>query len=95
MIILEGGEETIALDRTNDLYAFRSFIDEQLTSGGTNLTLDEALINWELENQTEEERAETLEAIQLGLDDMYAGRTVDAFEFVERMRQKFQSSAKP
>jgi hypothetical protein len=38
---------------------------------------------------------ETLQAIQLGLDDMYAGRTVDAFEFVKRMRQKLQSAAKP
>ncbi len=45
--------------------------------------------------QVEEEREETLKAIQLGLDDMYAGRTVDAFEFVERMRQKFQSAGKP
>ena len=85
----------MATVRTNDLYAFKSFIDEQLKNGGTNLTLDEALINWELENQTEEERAETLEEIQLGLDDMYAGRTVDAFEFVQRMRQKFQPAAKP
>jgi hypothetical protein len=85
----------MATDRTNDLYAFKSFIDGHLTNGGTNLTLDEALINWELENQTDEERAETLNAIQLGLDDMYAGRTVDAFEFVEQMRQKFQPFAKP
>lgn len=29
---------------------------------------------------------------RLGLDDMYAGRTIDAFEFVERMRQKLRSS---
>ena len=85
----------MATDRTNDLYAFKSFIDEYLSNGGTNRTLDEALINWELENQTDEERAKTIKAIQLGLDDMYARRTVDAFEFVERMRQKFKPSAKP
>jgi hypothetical protein len=85
----------MATERINDLWAFKGFIEEKLSSGETDLTLDEALMNWELENQTEEEREETLRAIRLGLDDMYAGRTVDAFEFVERMRQKFESPAKP
>jgi hypothetical protein len=76
----------VATERINDLRAVKGFIDEKLSNGRTNLTVDEALMNWEIENQTEEEREETLQAIQLGLDDMYAGRTVDAFEFVERMR---------
>jgi hypothetical protein len=85
----------MATERINDLWAFKEFIEEKFANGGTSLTLDEALIDWELENQTDDEREETLRAIRLGLDDMYAGRTVDAFEFVERMRQKLQSSAKP
>jgi hypothetical protein len=85
----------MAIERINDLSAFKGFIEEKLSSWGTDLTLDQALLNWELENQTEEEREETLRAIRLGLDDMYAGRTVDAFEFVERMRQEFQSPAEP
>jgi hypothetical protein len=85
----------MSTERINDLWAFKGFIKDKLSSEGENLTLDEALMNWEIENQTEEEREETLRAIQLGLDDMYAGRTVDAFEFVERMRRKFPSSAKP
>jgi hypothetical protein len=85
----------VATERINDLEAFNGFIEEKLSNGETRLTLDEALMNWEIENQTEDEREETLQAIQLGLDDMYAGRTVDAFEFVERMRQKLQSAAKP
>ena len=84
----------MATERVNDLRAFKGFIEEKLSHGETTLTLDEALMIWEVENQTEEEREETLRAIQLGLDDMYAGRTVDAFELVERMRQKFLSSAK-
>ena len=83
----------MSTERINDLRAFKGFIEEKLSNGGTDLTLDEALMNWELENQTEEEREETLKAIRLGLDDMYAGRTVDAFEFVERMRQKFRRPA--
>ncbi len=81
----------MATDRINDLLAFKGFIEEKLAHAGTNLTLDEALINWEIENQTEEEREETLRAIERGLDDMYAGRTVDAFGFVERMRRRLQS----
>ncbi len=83
----------MATERVNDPYAFKSFFEEKLADGGTELTLLDVLINWELENQSENERAETFEAIRLGLLDMYACRTVDAFEFVERMRQKLQSSA--
>jgi predicted transcriptional regulator len=82
----------MSTDRSNDLRAFRGFIDERLADRGADLTLDEALACWEYENTTEEEREETLRAIQRGLDDADAGRTVDAFEFVERMRQKFRRS---
>ncbi len=85
----------MANERINDLSAFKGFIEERLAHGQTNPTLDEALINWELENQTDEEREKTLQAIRLGLDDLYAGRTVDAFEFVERMKQRLQSAAMP
>jgi hypothetical protein len=91
---ITGGNPIMATERINDLLAFKGFIEKKLANGGTNLTLDEALIHWELENQTDDEREETLQAIRVGLDDMYAGRTVDAFEFVERMRQKLQSSAR-
>jgi predicted transcriptional regulator len=84
----------MATDRSDDLRAFRGFIDQQLDNGGNDLSLEEALARWEYENSPEEEREETLRAIQRGLDDMNAGRTVDAFEFAERMRQKFQPSDK-
>ena len=84
----------MAAERFNDLRAFKGFIEEKLSNDESNLTLDEALLNWEIENQTAQEREETLRAIERGLDDMYAGRTVDAFDFVERMRRKFQSPAR-
>jgi hypothetical protein len=66
------GEGGIAManERINDLSAFKGCIGERLADGGSNLTLDEALVNWELENQTDAERGETLQAIRLGLDDM-------------------------
>lgn len=79
----------------NDLQAFRKFIDEKLAGMGAELTLDDALALWDVENQSDAEREETLAAIQRGLDDMHAGRTVDAFEFTERMRKQLASRAKP
>jgi len=82
-------------DRANDLRAFCEFANRQLANGGAALTLDEALDRWDLENSSEAERGATMRAIQRGLDDVREGRTVDAFEFVERMRQKFQPAEKP
>jgi hypothetical protein len=85
----------MSAERADDLRAFRDFANEQLANGGADMTLDEALALWEYDNSPEEEREETIRAIERGLDDMNAGRTVDAFEFVERMRQKLQAPAKP
>jgi hypothetical protein len=41
----------VATERINDLRAFKGFIDKKLSNGGTNRTVDEALMNWEIENQ--------------------------------------------
>jgi len=79
----------MATDRSNDVRAFRSFLDERLANGGANLTLDEALGLWEYENQTDQEREETLAAIREGLEDMYAGRTRPAREVLAELRQKY------
>lgn len=84
----------MAIERANDLQAFRDFADAKLSNGGASLSLDEALDLWEYENAPEEEREETTKAVQRGLDDMHAGRTVDAFESAERLRQKIESIAK-
>lgn len=84
----------MATDRANDLRAFRDFADAKLANGGAELTLDDALALWQYETSPEEEREETIRAIQRGLDDMNAGRTVDAFDFVERMREKIQTTDK-
>lgn len=85
----------MAAERINDLRAFQGFIEEKLAGVGTRFTLDEALLHWEIENQTEEDREETLDAIRRGFADVEAGRTVDAFEFVERMRRNLQNIVRP
>lgn len=83
------------MDRSNDLRAFCDFAAKQLLSVGAVLSLDEALDRWEHENSTETEREETISAIRLGLEEMEAGRTEDAFAFVERMRRKFRQPGQP
>lgn len=75
-------------DRANDLKAFCEFADAMLANGGAGMTLEEALDRWEYENSPEEEKQETLRALQRGLEDMYAGRTVDAFEALREIYRK-------
>ena len=77
----------MATDRANDLLALRSFIDEQL-SGERVPTVDEVLARWEYENESDEEREETLEAIRRGFADVQAGRVVPAREAVAELRRK-------
>ena len=77
----------MATDRANDLLALRSFIDEQL-SGETIPTVNEALARWEYENESDEEREATLEAIRRGFADAEAGRVMPAREAVAELRRK-------
>ena len=78
----------MATERVNDLRAFKGFIDQQLSNGGADLTLDEALSRWEYENSTEDEREDTLRAIREGLADAEAGRTRPAREALAELRSK-------
>jgi hypothetical protein len=89
MVILRRSQEgkSMATDRANDLNAFKSFIDEQL-SGESVPTVDEVLARWEFENESDEERQESLEAIQRGLADVEAGRVTPAREAVAELRRK-------
>lgn len=78
----------MATERSNDLRAFKAFVDEKLSSGGTDLTLDDALGLWDYENQGEEEREDTLRAIRRGFADIEAGRVRPAREALEELRRK-------
>jgi hypothetical protein len=80
--------QNMATDRINDVQAFRSFLDEKLSNGGASLTLDEALGLWEYENASDEQREETLEAIQQGFADVEAGRVRPFEDFDREFRQK-------
>jgi hypothetical protein len=78
----------MATERINDLQAVKGFIEENLSNGGANLTVDEAIMNWEIENQTEEVREETFQAIQQGLADVDAGRLRSLEDFDRDFRKK-------
>ncbi len=78
----------MATERSNDLRAFKGFIDEKLSSGGAGLTLDDALGLWDYENQGEEEREDTLRSIRRGFADIEAGRVRPAREALDELRRK-------
>jgi len=52
------------------------------------MSLDDALLNWEVENQTDEEREDTLQAIREGLADVEAGRTRPAEDVIRDLCRK-------
>ena len=85
----------MATERVNDLRAFKGFIEEKLSNGGAELTLEQALVDWELENQTDEEREATVQAIRNGLADVEAGRTRPFAEFDREFRLKHGLSPRP
>jgi hypothetical protein len=86
---------TMATERFNDLRAFKGFIEEQLSNEGAELSLDEALVNWEIENQTDGEREDTIRAIHQGLADVEAGRTRPLEDFDRDFRLKHGLPPRP
>jgi hypothetical protein len=78
----------MASGRRDDINAFRAFIDEQLANGVATLTPAEALDLWEIQNPTESEEQEAVEAIGRGLADVEAGRLRPAREAVAELRRK-------
>jgi hypothetical protein len=76
----------MATGRADDPRAFRDFLNAKLSDGGEDGSLDELLSLWEYENSPEEEREETLRAIQRGLDDMHTGRIRPFEEFDREFR---------
>jgi predicted transcriptional regulator len=83
----------MATERANDLHAFKSFIDEQLTRDSVP-TVDEGIARWAYENESSAERAETLEAIRRGFADVDAGRVTPAREAVAELRRKHNLPAR-
>jgi hypothetical protein len=84
----------MAAERVNDLRAFRDFADSRLSNGNSEMTLDEALGLWAIENAPEDERAATVDAVREGLSDMRAGDIgVPAREYLAEIRRKYNLPA--
>ena len=79
----------MARGRANDLRAFRDFLDDMLSNGGGDLSPEECLELWEVENEGPEGRAATVQALRDALDDMRAGDTgIPASEAIAEIRRK-------
>jgi hypothetical protein len=68
-----------------DIAEFSQYGSEQISNGGSDLTLAQLALRW----QAARERAEMIAAIREGLADIEAGRTQDALEAIEEMRTKY------
>lgn len=68
-----------------DIAEFSQFASQQIGNGGSELTLPQLALRW----QAAKERHEAVDAVREGLADIDAGRTQDAFKFVEEMRNKY------
>ncbi len=80
----------MATDRSNDLRAFKHFIEAKLSNGGGNLTVDDVFGLWDAETQPESEREASVKAIREALDDMPAGDTgIPADELMAPLRRKY------
>jgi hypothetical protein len=68
--------------------AFKKFIDEQVSNGGAELKLDEALARWDCENQTPEERQQARKATRERSEEMDTSKSQPVHDVVEELRKK-------
>ena len=71
------------------LDSFHRFASEKLGNGGGELTWQELLALWRLENPSEQERSQTNAAIRNALEEIEAGLVQPADEAMEEIRKDF------
>jgi len=75
------------------LDSFHRFASEKLDNGGSDVSWQELFQLWQLENSTDEERAEVNAIIRQGDEDIAAGRGRPADEVNDELRRKYNLSA--
>lgn len=65
----------------SELERFHEFVGETLRIGGVTYSPEHVLDEWRIQNPTPEERAETVEALREGLEDIQSGRVQSLEEF--------------
>lgn len=73
--------------------SFHRFASEKMSNGGANMTMQEVLQLWALENPTDQERSEVNAIIRQGDEDIAAGRGRPVDEVNEELRRKYNLSA--
>jgi predicted transcriptional regulator len=68
-----------------DLEGFSEFVRMQVANASVSLSPEHVLAMWR-------ERAETIEAIRRGMEDVEAGRVTPADEVLEKLRKELQDS---
>jgi len=64
------------MDTTHDLHGFSQFLANRLAAGDSSLP-EEMIALWRSEHPLPAEIAQSVDALQLSLDDVEAGRTED------------------
>jgi hypothetical protein len=87
----------MATDGSNDVRAFRDFLDEKLSRGAPDFTLDEVLALWEIQTQQlATEREENVPDRREALDDRRARETgVPSRRFRNRPCREDDRSGRP
>jgi hypothetical protein len=86
----------MATDCSDDVRAFRDFLDERLSHGASSFTLDEALRLWEIQGRRPAtEREDNDQDRREGIDDLRAGDTdVPSRRFRARPCRKLDRSGR-
>jgi hypothetical protein len=88
-MIEESRSESLGLNVDPELVRFSQFISEKIGAGGSDISPEEALELWRSENPTNEDRSETLHALEEALQEMRAGdRGVSLDEFDRTLRER-------
>jgi len=78
------------MPRTEDqLDSFYRFAKDKLANGGSELSVPELFHLWQLENPSDDERAQVIAAINQGEKDIDSGNYRPANEFMDEMRRKY------
>jgi hypothetical protein len=69
--------------------SFHRFASDRIANGGADLSFQEIVALWKLDNPSDEERAEVIAAINQGVKDIESGNHRPADEFMDEMRRKY------
>jgi hypothetical protein len=74
----------------DELHRFHRFAEEKLSNGGSDLTLEQLVDLWNIENPSPEALREDVLAVKAALRDLDNGdRGIPVEELIQKMRDKY------